>query len=302
MWGCYNGFFVAGSVTLLVCISLQFYYTLNKEVLVSEINNSDSRKYAILTTTDSFYRYKEAVKELISQILNANDRKSVELEKEGAVLELDSISKKRNEYNKNYCDKASQLVVQVEQEFDLIERKYNKLIEQKSIFAQRALARIHYTLQVGANEEDNILKLIGLLDRSEQKENILEELRGKIEFTTQYRNITDSSFYNRKERGDYEFRPMAVKDTTIPKEQNMLDYIPKPLYTKKQLQAFRQKNMQNGRFVTTEQTVENVEDLQKLLFIWQEATQSHLEENKVSLGEERTTEQGLTFTQLFIDE
>ena len=42
-------------------------------VLVEEINNSDSKKYAILTTTDSFYRYKEAVKELISEILNEND-------------------------------------------------------------------------------------------------------------------------------------------------------------------------------------------------------------------------------------
>ena len=40
-----------------------------QEVLVEEINNSDSQKYAILTTTDSFYRYKEAVKELISKIL-----------------------------------------------------------------------------------------------------------------------------------------------------------------------------------------------------------------------------------------
>ena len=35
-----------------------------QEVLVSELNNSDSKKYAILTTTDSFYRYKEAVKEI----------------------------------------------------------------------------------------------------------------------------------------------------------------------------------------------------------------------------------------------
>ena len=39
-----------------------------QKVLVEEINNSDSKKYAILTTTDSFYRYKEAVKELVSQI------------------------------------------------------------------------------------------------------------------------------------------------------------------------------------------------------------------------------------------
>ena len=33
-----------------------------QEVLVNEINNRESVKYAILTTTDSFYRYKEAVK------------------------------------------------------------------------------------------------------------------------------------------------------------------------------------------------------------------------------------------------
>lgn len=46
-----------------------------QKVLVEEINNSDSKKYAILTTTDSFYRYKEAVKELISQILRENDQK-----------------------------------------------------------------------------------------------------------------------------------------------------------------------------------------------------------------------------------
>ena len=46
-----------------------------QKVLVEEINNRDSKKYAILTTTDSFYRYKEAVKELISQILRENDQK-----------------------------------------------------------------------------------------------------------------------------------------------------------------------------------------------------------------------------------
>lgn len=34
--------------------------------------------------------------------------------------------------------------MQLEREFDMIERKYNKLIEQKTVFAKRALARIHY--------------------------------------------------------------------------------------------------------------------------------------------------------------
>ena len=72
-----------------------------QEVLVEEINNSDSKKYAILTTTDSFYRYKEAVRELISQILSEHD----------------------------LCRETTALVCSIEREFDRIERKYNKLIE-----------------------------------------------------------------------------------------------------------------------------------------------------------------------------
>lgn len=46
----------------------------------------------------------------------------------------------------------------------------------------------------------------------------------------------------------------------------MTDFVPKPLYTKKQLQEFRQKNTVDGRFVTDEQTIQSVEDLEKLLF------------------------------------
>ena len=47
----------------------------------------------------------------------------------------------------------------------MIERKYNKLIEQKTVFAKRALARIHYILQEGVSEEDNIIKLIKMCIR-----------------------------------------------------------------------------------------------------------------------------------------
>ena len=42
-----------------------------------------------------------------------------------------------------FCEEAAQLVLLVEREFDLIEKKYNRLIELKTVFARRALARIH---------------------------------------------------------------------------------------------------------------------------------------------------------------
>lgn len=93
-----------------------------QKVLVEEINNSDSKKYAILTTTDSFYRYKEAVKELVSQILRENDQKREQLVKERTGLVEGTVTSKRNQYRLEYCESASQLVYQVEREFDLIEK------------------------------------------------------------------------------------------------------------------------------------------------------------------------------------
>ena len=39
-----------------------------QDVLVKEINNSDSRKYAILTTTDSFIDIKKLLKNCLTEI------------------------------------------------------------------------------------------------------------------------------------------------------------------------------------------------------------------------------------------
>ena len=81
-----------------------------------------------------------------------------------------------------------------------IERKYNKLIEQKTIFAKRALARIHYILQEGADDEDNIVKLINPIDKSDKTDEILGALRNRMKFTRQFYNVTDDSFPGRRER------------------------------------------------------------------------------------------------------
>ena len=270
-----------------------------QKVLIEEINNSDSRRYAILTTTDSFYRYKEAVKELISKILNQNDDRRTELEGILKQTTPGTFERKRYEYSVEYCDKASELVYKVEHEFDLIERKYNKLIEQKTIFAKRALARIHYILQEGADDEDNIVKLINLIDKSDKTDEILGELRDRMKFTRQFYNVTDDSFPGRRERGRSEFVPFVIDDASAG-EDDMADFVPKPLYTKKELQSFRDKNMRDGMFVTDEQTVEYVEDLEKLLFLWQEETNERMSEDTVSLDGEITKSDGVSYSRLVI--
>ena len=99
-----------------------------QQVLVDEINNSDSKRYAILTTTDSFYRYKEAVKELISRILYDNEQRKMQVGVQLSRTAIDSVAYTRLEQSLNYYDEAAGMVYRIEREFDMIERKYNKLI------------------------------------------------------------------------------------------------------------------------------------------------------------------------------
>ena len=114
-------------------------------------------------------------------------------------------------------------------QFDLIEKKYNKLIEQKTVFAKRALARIHYILQEGSSDEDHIVKLINLLDHHANSPQVLEQMRDRIRVGTQFKNITDRSFYNRKNAEDAGFHPIAMEKHD--EETQMTDFVPKTYYS-----------------------------------------------------------------------
>lgn len=276
-----------------------------QEVLVNEINNRESVKYAILTTTDSFYRYKEAVKELIAKILEENEnRREVLIAQKRMLMAAqgsDSTAPTllRLERGIQFCEEAAQLVLLVEREFDLIEKKYNRLIELKTVFARRALARIHYLLQEGAGVEDSTLELIGLLNHSDKKEALLEELRDSMYVTAPFSIVGDASLYNRRPRLENQFVPLALQEEA---SSEIADFVPKPLYTGRQLEEFRRRYTKNGVFQVLEDTVQSAEDLEKLLFIWQEATQSRQEEDRILLQEEIHQKDGFSYTGFSIDE
>ena len=87
-----------------------------QQVLVEEINNSDSQKYAILTTTDSFYRYKESVKELVSQILSQHDLMKTELLRTMRQCAANTPEYTRAETALRYSDEAVGLVYKIERQ------------------------------------------------------------------------------------------------------------------------------------------------------------------------------------------
>lgn len=264
-----------------------------QEVLVSEINNNDSRKYAILTTTDSFYRYKEAVKELIDKNLSEN-----ELRRQ-ALLNGQLKLKSGLERAIRMCDEAMELIYCIEREFDAIERRYNKLIEQKTVFASRAAAKIRYTLLEGTAEEDQTAMLVNILNRSGKQEEILEKLGEKMKLSERFHVMTPRSLFRRRDSDKGEFSPQAVlvKNET---EEALDEFVLKPLYTGREIEQFRRENTKNGKFTVTKETVQSVEDLEKLFFVWQEATEIAESEEEISVGEDLENGQGYHFSKLEI--
>ena len=265
-----------------------------QEVLISELNNSDSKRYAILTTKDSFYRYKEAVKELVSQILGDADEKKYRLTRELALLEENTREHMRCSKMLEYSEEASKICYLIDREFHVIEQKYNRLIEQKTIFAKRALTRIRYILQEGAAAEDYVLQLFSILDKSENKAEILSAVEQRLKFTSQFYNITEFSMYTRKTVTKPEFQQAVLKEENT---AELSEYVPKPLYTKREIEEFRYKNMRDGKFVADKESITCVEDLEKLMFLWNDIVSE--EQGEVILeGEEERD--GMRFTKVVI--
>ena len=278
-----------------------------QEVLVKEINNSDSQKYAILTTTDSFYRYKEAVKELIEKNLGENEtRRDNFLEKlrnlkAQAGQEKQRIQCYRLERSVKICDEASERLYRISREFDAIERRYNMLIEQKTVFANRAAARIRYILMEGADLEDQTVAFVNLLNRSGKQEEILNKLAQRMQLTEPYRVMNEKSLYQRRDRKKEAFTPQAVvevKDQTNLEKIN--EFVLKPLYTQKEIRKFRKENEQEGNFIVTKDTVKSMEDLEKLFLVWQDATEVAEGTEEIEVGEDLENENGLKFSKLVI--
>lgn len=270
-----------------------------QEVLVNEMNNTYSAKYAILTTTDSFYRYKEEVKELIDKNLGENEKRKQTFLGKRMELEKDTPAWHRNERIIVLCDEAMEILFQINREFDSIERRYNRLIDQKRTFAKRAAARIRYILVEGNVEEDRTKALVRLLNNSGQKEEILDELGRKYGLTERLQAVKEKSLARPKDAKKTEFVPQKV----IHSQEEITDmenYVVKPLYTQTELKEFRKKNEVDGVFRVTSDTVQSMEDLEKLLFVWQNITEVAENKLEIEIGENIKTADGMKYSQFSI--
>ena len=112
--------------------------------------------------------------------------------------------------------------------------------------------------------------------------------------------MSQESLYRRKSAERDEFVPQAVKPEEQTGTDQMDSFVLKPLYTRREIERFRRKNEKDGVFCVTEDTVQNVEDLEKLFFVWQEATETAESSQEIELGDEQENSSGFRYSVLKI--
>ena len=268
-----------------------------QKVLVEEMNDRDSRKFAILTSADSFYRYKEAVKERIQEIFEEHEMRRKKLEREkGAQTGFEKENEETVRLRERRIARTregDELAGRILREFDRIEVKYNRLIEQKGVFAARANARIQYLMRDGRDGEDDLLQLLALLREGRYRQEILADLGAAMNLTASERLMTEDSFYSPREERRA-FSPSAQKEE--PGSENLEDFVVKPEYSQKEIEEFIRKNTRDGRFQVTENTVSQVEDLEKLLLVWRDGALGEDGMEITGLGETPIRRLGYKYT------
>ena len=266
-----------------------------QEVLVGEINNRDSGQYAILTTTDSFYRYKEEIRELLDQnIAETAAQKQALVEAAGQTQENPEAGRQRGN-ERSSCEEALGLLFRIAREFEEIEKRYNRLIDQKRMFAKRAAARMRYILAEGDAQDDQAKEFVRFLEQSPRKEQILEDLAGRLGLTGPFRILKEKSFFRPRNTAKREFCPQEVQLQKGASE-GFDTYVVKPLYTQAQIAAFRREHETDGVFCADAQTVRGIEDLEKLLFVWQEAAEDAESTVEAETEKTFTTPEGFRYS------
>ena len=199
------------------------------------------------------------------------------------------------------CEEAMEILFKLEREFTAIEKRYNKLIEQKRVFANRAAARIRFILVEGDSKEDQTKLLVKLLNSSKHSDEILQKLGRKFALTEKPQIIKEKSFVGKKETNGREFEPQSVV-VTKNATNTLEDFVVKPLYSQAEIRSFRKQNEVDGYFKVTEKTVQNIYDLEKLLFVWQDATEMTNNRIEIEIGEEVETTDGLEYSAFSIKE
>lgn len=133
-----------------------------------------------------------------------------------------------------------------------------------------------------------------MIEKSPEPERILGALGTKICLTAPFKRFDDNSIYKRHDSSETPFQPLAV-ERAQEKAAQITDFVPKPRYTRKELKAFCDRNIKDGVFRATAETVQSVEDLENCCSYGRKSQENRQSRTSYSLEAKSRTRRDLPF-------
>ncbi len=234
------------------------YGELLKDHLEGYVEEIVKKKYHILKTSDNFYLYKNDIKRWISAM-----REDV------PWMEAMSIRSQ----NKVTAAEVSEKLDQIERGFDDIEHRIANMDKEHSRYIRATVTRLNYLL----NQEDNmkglVIRLLNHLSEAEDQEAAIGEA-GSLMNLSQVSILSEHALYKkRKPRSVFQetLVPDEVSEELSAEEILNLNRL-KNRYSRKEIEAYLEEHMENGRMEVTEHTVKTAEDFEMLILAYDYST------------------------------
>lgn len=216
-----------------------FYGDLLKEHLNGYVEEIVKKKYHILKTSDNFYQYKSDIKKWLKEISGQEE------------------------------DEAFRLVEEIERGFRDIEKRIFYMDQEHSRYVRATVARLQYLLDGGDNGKGLVVRLLNSLSDSRDREERVKAVGEKINFS-QINILSEKSLYKRrKEKRSFleQLEPEPVQMDLSREDVISMNRLHNR-YSRRQIEEFLEKHMENGEFLAGPETVNNGEEYELLILAY----------------------------------
>lgn len=230
------------------------YADLLKEHLEGYVEEIINKKYHILKTSDNFYLYKTDIKGWIREmqsdiqwISTMSQREQKEIAQGDMLRILDDI----------------------ERGFDDIEHRISFMDREHMKYVRATVTRLNYLLNGEADRRGLVIQLLNELAEGAAQEEKIKEVSSRLNLSS-FEILSDKSLYKkRRQKSGFQTEngPEEVREELSREEILKLNRLHNR-YSKKQIEAFMESRMKNGRMKVSESGIETMEDFEQLILAY----------------------------------
>jgi hypothetical protein len=218
----------------------------------------------LLKTSDNFYIYKNDIKKLLRAIVEDETRLQILEQK------LAAEGKDKDEVEKEFLE----IIYEMERGILNMEKRIAHIDTEHSKYVRATVSRLEYLLSSDDSVQGNVIALLNIIAREENKDEILSKTSNAIELNDHTVISPDSLYKRRGKRRVFE-ETVEVEESVeeeLSKEDILRINRNKNRYSQVQIEQFIMDQMDKGFFYTKDHPIASEEEFELLILAYDYST------------------------------